>query len=1263
MNMAVYVLLLFILRTCSGSVIHIPSDVDSSKILEYYLCTEDGQEELVPGTILQLASEVPHVISKGQGCILKNITNVTITSNEIDTVANITCEVLPVYRIDGVRGFVFLHGSDVTLSNVHITQCGTVLTPVMLQLDSDTNNAAYFGINQTAVLLFSHVLRLKVTNIEISDYYGFAIIVVNSMGLSQIENVHVYNSLSITEYNDKYVDRGNHSYYGSGLLVYFHNLLDGLDVDQVETEEQTLVIMQSEFNNNTYYHDDFLCKAQIFRFQPSRVPIVAGAAITLYFTQDTYEVNVQLDAIDINGNDGSLSAGIMVFFINTPFQSHLLLSNSIIQNNTNTFFPCYGTGMLVKVYFTGAYISAAETSNTFHLVDTWVPLTVVNTTFAYHQDLRDKHSSTMYIGQNSQRLFNVLVELDRVKFLHNIATYNGICLYMETTYQPTVNSKFLLAKLNNILVYNNSEAGGITTRTTSSHIVFFRIGRATIEGNYPYNSSFINNYGTVITAFNSEVYLKGNVNFINNTASEGAGITLKSSSFLILADNSAILFQNNTAFVHGGAIYAIEEGTELFYCLIQIDTDKKYISELNLNVTFVSNVALRAGNSMFIRPLYICFQANLRVFVRHLPQLYAKIFDFQKSDINNEVSSPSSRICHCNVSSDGTIKSLCGIENDARLIYPGDTITVSLVALDDTDHFVVSQVEASLSTRISPVDPLPGWYIPPTQEINTIPANQCQTFDYTIMSDLNQTKGQLNFHIPRRPANTHVLIELLSCPTGLHLVDNECQCKPYFEKLGLQCDQRTKMIHFHSTGWVGIVHVTTNDTYFAYARYCPVGYCNTRSTAISVTDPNTSICLNNRKGILCGNCEEGYSALHGGNGCAICSNYSLFLLIVNIGAGFVVVAALFGLRLTLNMGTLGGIVFYANMFYFVKTIPTNETYFIPFLQVIGLVNLIQAFPACLYNGMVYAINIYIHFAHSIFLWSIVLVVTIIARSSTRLSRILSSSSVQVFMTLIHLSFAKILLASIDVLSFIEIHTENGDYIAWLYNGSVAYGTGIHIPLILIAICFTLCVIIPYTVVGLFGSYCLRFSYVNKFRPFIDTIHGPYKDKQRVWFGARLVLLVSLSLVSVVLRGQDLFYQLLLQLTLVLIFTCVQAYKQPFEKLSNNILDLWCMMNVLVLILINLYNSYNDDNVAQYLLLLELIVMNITIFCIIGFHVYLRIKKRSWCRKKAPSVQKGYDDVITEGGSIRETTSILDVDTEADETWFQLREPFIAMLDD
>lgn len=80
------VAIFLLLHVCSSSsVVPVPSDSDSTKTLEYYLCTEDGQQELIPGTILQLASHVPHVINQGQGCMLMNVTNVTITSIGLDT--------------------------------------------------------------------------------------------------------------------------------------------------------------------------------------------------------------------------------------------------------------------------------------------------------------------------------------------------------------------------------------------------------------------------------------------------------------------------------------------------------------------------------------------------------------------------------------------------------------------------------------------------------------------------------------------------------------------------------------------------------------------------------------------------------------------------------------------------------------------------------------------------------------------------------------------------------------------------------------------------------------------------------------------------------------------------------------------------------------------------------------------------------------------------------------------------------------------------
>lgn len=153
---------------------------------------------------------------------------------------------------------------------------------------------------------------------------------------------------------DLQLERGNYSCYGSGVLVYFHNLFEDIYKQELDVANDLLLIEHSEFNNNTYYTGDFRCIFNIFRFRPSRVPIVAAAAVTIYFTQDTHKVNVQLDTININGNNGRLSGGLIVFFIDTPFQSYLLLNDSTIENNSNTFFPCVGTGILVQIYFTNA---------------------------------------------------------------------------------------------------------------------------------------------------------------------------------------------------------------------------------------------------------------------------------------------------------------------------------------------------------------------------------------------------------------------------------------------------------------------------------------------------------------------------------------------------------------------------------------------------------------------------------------------------------------------------------------------------------------------------------------------------------------------------------------------------------------------------------------------------------------------------------------------------------------------------------------------
>ena len=71
-------------------------------------------------------------------------------------------------------------------------------------------------------------------------------------------------------------------------------------------------------------------------------------------------------------------------------------------------------------------------------------------------------------------------------------------------------------------------------------------------------STFANNYGSMIDAFNSNVYLSkyANVTFSNNVESRGAAIKLLGNGYLYFIGGAVVDFINNRAHKFAGAIYA-----------------------------------------------------------------------------------------------------------------------------------------------------------------------------------------------------------------------------------------------------------------------------------------------------------------------------------------------------------------------------------------------------------------------------------------------------------------------------------------------------------------------------------------------------------------------------------------------------------------------------------------------------------------------------------------------------------------------------------
>ena len=185
--------------------------------------------------------------------------------------------------------------------------------------------------------------------------------------------------------------------------------------------------------------------------------------------------------------------------------------------------------------------------------------------------------------------------------------------------------------------------------------------------------------------------------------------------------------------------------------------------------------------------------------------------------------------------------------------------------------------------------------------------------------------------------------------------------------------------------------------------------------------------------------------------------------------------------------------------------------------------------------------------------------------SVRISNRTAASSVQVLATLIHLSFSKLLITSIDILIFARVKTRNNDIITvWYGDGSVVYlQDNEHIILFSIAIVTLVLFVLPYILIVTFGNYFLKWKRLHHFRSFIESFHGPYRHTLGYWFGVRVLVVVYIYIVFTGLRGVDVTLVLFLQVIAVIPMALLQTYIQPFRNNGLSRMDSFCLFMIIV----------------------------------------------------------------------------------------------------
>ena len=377
-----------------------------------------------------------------------------------------------------------------------------------------------------------------------------------------------------------------------------------------------------------------------------------------------------------------------------------------------------------------------------------------------------------------------------------------------------------------------------------------------------------------------------------------------------------------------------------------------------------------------------------------------------------------------------------------------------------------------------------------------------------------------------------------TCPVGFQPKDSEgnsnCECvcdsklSPYI--IDPNCNPATRMLTRNGDYW--LMYLNNSDSFSDYSYlihpHCLLDYCHSSDSKIQINlntaDGADVQCTNNRSGLLCALCQPGQSPSIGSSRCIACPKmgYFIIFLIVLILVGLSLVVLLLVLNLTVAIGTINGVIFYANIVNANKSIffPTSTTKFLSLF--ISLLDLELAVDTC-FEGMDTYWKIWLQLVFPTYVILLVIMVIVISEYSIRFSRLIAKRNpvaTLATVTLILLSYTRTLHTVFAALPFTNLDYPNGSSErVWLPDATIGYITAKHIFLFLAAICI-LTVGIAYTFLLFFWQWLLQYQGLKLFKlvryqrlcHFIEPYHAPYLFKYRYWTGLLLFARVALYLV-------------------------------------------------------------------------------------------------------------------------------------------------------
>ena len=1008
---------------------------------------------------------------------------------------------------------------------------------------------------------------------------------------------------------------------------------------------------------------------------------------------------VHLSNISIVGNGYSGCSSIM------SRESTLDITNSMF-NRVKGLFGAALMMLASNITFSGTNIfvdNTASSGGSVYLSDSNLTLNGANL-FLNNTSLRDDQKDTTvinksvcdysmettYIGSGGAIYCNAsyLRIYGNSNFTGNFANISGGAIRMDTghlTFQGNISFSWNRAYYSGGSIYCLKSDGQFIgtvyfNESYDSAIISGNSNITFIGTSYFYrNTGF---YGGAIQTYNNNVMFSGTAYFEENEAYKGGAMFLEGTSKLIFKPKLNISFIQNHADYSGGALYYRDSQCSLgsivpIECFITIDGP--FVSTEDISLYFENNSAGITGSVLYGGQLDKC-----RLFFRNSTsneqphQCTYNAHDYSDNalgimiNISTIVQHKNSTL---NISSPAEKIGFCQ-GDEVYDVHPGQHFSISLIALGQSNCPVPTTVlwerqYKNIEYHLSPF----------SQSIG----NSCTNVSFQLHS---AHVTLLDFRLyPNNPCQNPVEglilhIDVLPCPLGFNLSKvYGCVCDKKLEKFTPNCyiDNNSELVErMIDNFWISKEGI---HTLILYEFRCPLDYCVNNLLNVSLSDPSVQ-CAFNRTGTLCGQCQKNFSLALGSLHCIPCDNSHAALTVFFALVGVILIAVIFLLRLTVSVGTLNGLFFYANV------IQANNQAFFPrvtskfFTVFISLLNLDFGIETCFYDGMdIYAYS-WFQFISPFYVWFLIGCIILACRYSQPIAKRLGQNPVAVLATLLLMSFSKILQAIIVPLSLTSLtyynSTGKSHRIIWLYDGSIDFfKEPKHIALGVFAIFSLVVFVIPYILFLFFGHWlqgCSNWwilSWLNKIKPFMDAYHAPYKKHTRYWTGLLLLSRLGLFLTFAINANGSESINILAVSSVTIALLAIN--RRVYEHWWKDILELSFILNLGIFSVATFYlKEESEDAKSQYILSsISVGIAFITFIGILLHHVCLVLKFSSiWKVRMLPFIQKSLllstilritpvKDETTAGD--RKNTELLALPTST-EIDVDLREPLLEITE-